>query len=174
MKCVVCGIREGTEKLEVSDRFVSYAELFAGDLVCDRCALLFKDRKLRSSNWILLNGEFRVLDKKELINVLKDPPIGSLIYVKASGRKYGFLKCMKCSSTKVLVALCGEEEGAVVVDRKKLAELVDLAERAYSKLKRKSALLGGCSARDWVNEEICKEIECVRGDPAWKLVVRAL
>jgi hypothetical protein len=73
-----------------------------------------------------------------------------------------------------MVALCGEDEGLVLVERGKLRQLVELAQRAYKTLKRKEELLNGCSTSSWVYEELCKLVEEVRGDPAWRIVVRAL
>jgi hypothetical protein len=172
--CVVCGVRPGAKPLDVSEKFVGYPDLFAGSMVCEVCSRLFDDRKLRSSNWILVNNGFKVLDKKELLGVLKNLPIGSLIYVKNSGKKYGFLKCMRFASTKSYATLCGEDEGPVIVSRNKLANLVDLATEAYKKFRKKSVLLDGCSPSEWVYEDLCKRIEEVRGDPAWRIVVRVL
>jgi len=172
--CIVCGVRPGVKPLDVSEKFVGYPDLFAGSMVCEVCSKLFEDRRLRASNWILINNEFKVLDKKELLSVLRDPPVGSIVYVKSSGKKYGFLRCMRFASTKSYVALCGEDEGPVIVSRDRLAALVDLAVEAYKRFRKKTVLLDGCSPNDWVYEDLCKRIEEVRGDPAWRIVVRAL
>jgi len=126
------------------------------------------------SHWILVGDEVRILSKDELLNVLKDPPVGSLIYVKSSGRKYGFLRALRFASTRTHAAICGEDEGLVIVQRSWLSRLVNLAVKAYSTFKRKEALLEGCRASDWLNRELCEEVEKVRGDPAWRIVVRAL
>jgi hypothetical protein len=170
----VCSVRPGVKPLDVSEKFVGYPDLFAGSMVCEICSKLFEDRKLRASNWILVNNEYRVLDKKELLNVLKSPPVGSIVYVKSSGKKYGFLRCMRFTSTKSYVALCGEDEGSVIIARNRLATLVDLAVEAYKRFRKKSVLLDGCSPSEWVYEDLCRRIEEVRGDPAWRIVVRAL
>jgi hypothetical protein len=172
--CIVCGIRPGVKPLDVSEKFVGYPDLFAGSMVCEVCSRLFEDRKLRSSNWVLVNNEFKVLDKKELLSVLRDPPVGSLVYVKSSGKKYGFLRCMRFASTKSYVALCGEDEGLVIIARGRLAKLVDLAVEAYKKFRKKSVLLDGCSPSEWVYEDLCKRVEEAGGDPTWRIVVRAL
>jgi hypothetical protein len=172
--CVVCGVRPGAKPLDVSEKFVGYPDLFAGSMVCEVCSKLFEDRRLRASNWVLVSSEFRVLDKKELLSVLRSPPVASLIYVKSGGKKYGFLRCMRFTSTKSCAALCGEDEGPVIIAKDRLATLVDLAVEAYKKLKKKSVLLDGCSPNEWVCEDLCRRIEEVRGDPAWRIVVRAL
>ena len=174
MKCCVCGVREGVARLRVSEKFVSYPDLFSGGLICTVCSRLFEDRKLRSSNWILIDGEFRILDKSDLLEILWRPPEGSIIYVRSSGRKYGFLKCMKYHSTKTYVALCGEDEGLVIVDRVRLGEVLSTAVEAYSVLKRKTSLANGCNAIEWVHEDVCRVIEELRGDPVWQIVVRVL
>jgi hypothetical protein len=170
----VCGVRPGAKPLDVSEKFVGYADLFTGSMVCELCSKLFEDRRLRSSNWVLVGNEFRVLDKRELLSVLRDPPTGSLVYVKSSGKRYGFLKCMRFSSTRSYTALCGEDEGLVTISRDRLATLIDLAAEAYRRLRKKSALLDGCSPSEWVYEDLCKMVEEVRGDPAWRIVVRVL
>jgi hypothetical protein len=172
--CAVCGCRPGARRLRVSEKFVSYSELYHGSLVCEVCARLIEDQSYRRSSWVLVGGEARRLSKSELLSVLLDPPEGSVIYVKSSGRKYGFLKCLKHASTKTMVALCGEDEGLILVERDKLRQLVEFAREAYNTLKKKEELLNGCSTSSWVYEEVCKLVEEVRGDPAWRIAVRAL
>jgi len=172
--CSICGRRPGVKKLRVSEKFVSYPELYYGSLVCDVCARLLEDKRLKSSSWVLVGGEFRVLERSELLGVLMNPPEGSVVYVKSYGKRYGFLKCMKFASTKTHVVLCGEDEGLVIVPRERLAHLVGLATEFYRKLRRKTTLLEGCLPSEWVYEDVCREIEAVRGDPAWRIVVRAL
>jgi len=172
--CSICGRRPGIKRLRVSEKFVSYSDLYHGSLVCEVCARLIEDQSYRRSNWVLVGDEVRKLSKSELLGVLLDPPEHSVIYVKSGGRKYGFLRCLKHASTKTVVALCGEDEGLVLVERGRLRQLVELAQRAYNALKRKEELLSGCSTSNWVYEELCKLIEGVRGDPAWRVVVRAL
>jgi hypothetical protein len=172
--CIVCGRRPGARRLRVSEKFVSYPDLYHGSLVCEVCARLIEDQSYRRSSWVLVGDEVRKLSKSELLGVLLDPPENSVIYVKSGGRRYGFLRCLKHTSTKTAVALCGEDEGLVLIERSRLRQLVELAQRAYNVLKRKEELLNGCSTSNWTYEEICKSIEEVRGDPAWRIVVRAL
>ncbi len=57
-------------------------------------------------------------------------PPGSLIYVKAMGRKLGMLSCLRFVATEKFAALCGEEEGFIYVDRTHLLKLTDLAQTA--------------------------------------------
>ena len=123
---------------------------------------------------MLVGDELKVLSKEELLNILQNPPERSLIYVKSGGRRYGFLRGLKYMTTKNVVVLCGEDEGVVFVERNKLKQLVELAKKAYSVLGRKRDLLCGCSVGNWAHKELCEEIEKVRGDPAWGIVVRAL
>jgi len=172
--CSVCGRRPGVKRLRVSEKFVSYSDLYHGSSVCEVCAKLIEDQSFRRSNWVLVGDELKVLSKSELLNILLNPPEHSVIYVKSSGRKYGFLRCLKHTSTKTVAALCGEDEGLVLIERSKLRQLVELAQKAYNVVKRKEDLLSGCSTSNWVYEEICKLIEEVRGEPAWRIVVRAL
>jgi hypothetical protein len=174
MSCVICGRRPGVKKMQVSENFVSYSELHHGSLICDVCSKLLEDQTYRRSHWLLIGNEIKQLSKEELLNILTNPPDDSLVYVKSSGRKYGFLKGLKYSSTKTIAVLCGEDEGLVFVEKNKLKQLVELAQRAYKVLKRKEELLNGCSASSWVHEELCKCVEKVRGDPVWRIVVRAL
>jgi hypothetical protein len=174
MMCSVCGRRPGARRLTFSEKFVGYSDMFAGSAACDVCYMLIKDESYRRSHWILVNDTVRKLSKSELLNILRDPPIGSLIYVKSSGRRLGFIKCLRFTSTRSVVALCGEDEGPILIERAKLREVVDAAVKAYSTLKRKAPLLEGCSASDWVYEDVCKLVEWYRGVPAWGLVVRSL
>jgi len=169
--CSICGRREGTQPLKVSDNFVSYSELFPGTAVCDVCNKLLQYRK---SHWVLTGDEARILNKEELMKVLEDPPINSLVYVKSAGRKYGFLHALRFTSTSTMAALAGEDEGAVLVPRERLKYLISLAKEAYSTFKKKTPLLEGCSPNDWTHRELCEQIERVRGEIAWRVVVRAL
>jgi hypothetical protein len=137
--------------------------------------MLVEDRRYRMSNWVLVGDEVRVLSsKEELLKLLQDVPRDSLVYVRSSGRKHGFIRCLRFRSSERLVALCGEDEGLQLTTKERLSELVGLAVKAYSVLKRKSSLLEGCSTQEWQYEDICKIIEGVRGDPVWRIVVRAL
>jgi len=172
--CSICGRREGIQPLKVSDNFVSYSELFPGTAVCDVCNKLLRDTQYRKSHWVLIGDEARILNKEELLKVLEDPPTNSLIYVKSAGRKYGFLHALRFSSTNTLVALAGEDEGAVLVPRERLKYLIDLAKEAYNAFKKKTPLLEGCGINDWVHKELCEKVEQVRGELAWRFVVRAL
>jgi hypothetical protein len=173
--CSVCGRRPATRRLKVSEKFTAYPDLYVGLNACSLCATLVEDRRYRMSHWILVGDEVRILSsKEELLKVLQDVPRDSLVYVKSSGRKHGFIKCLRFRSSERLIALCGEDEGLQLTTRERLSELVGLAIKAYGVLKRKSSLLEGCSTMEWQYEDVCRMIEGVRGDPVWKIVVRAL
>lgn len=174
MTCSICGRRKATRRLRVSEKFTAYPDLYAGTAVCDICGKLIEDPRYRRSHWVLIGDDVKLLDKGELLKVLEDPPPGSLIYVKSKGRRYGFLHALRFTSSGTMVALCGEDEGTVFIPRDRLSYLVKLAENAYNTLKRKTPLLEGCSAGEWMHEGLCKEIEQVRGELAWRIVVRAL
>lgn len=172
--CSICGRREWKQPLKVSDNFVSYSELFPGKSVCEVCNKLLRDTQYRKSHWVLTGDEARILNKEELMTVLEDPPINSLVYVKSAGRKYGFLHALRFTSTSTIAALAGEDEGAVLVPRERLKHLISLAKEAYSTFKKKTPLFEGCSPNDWTHRELCEQIERVRGEIAWRVVVRAL
>jgi hypothetical protein len=175
MLCSVCGRRPAVKRLKVSEKFTAYPDLYAGLNACSLCAMLVEDRRYRMSNWVLVGDEVRVLgSKEELLKLLQDVPVGSLIYVRSSGRKHGFIRCLRFRSSERLVALCGEDEGLQLTTKERLSELVGLAVKAYSVLKRKSSLLEGCDTLEWRYEDVCRAIEGVRGDPVWRIVVRAL
>jgi len=170
----VCGRRPASRKLRVSEKFTAYPDLFSGAMVCDVCAQLIEDARYRRSHWLLVGDRVEVLDRARLLEVLRDPPEGSLVYVRSGGRRHGFVRALRYASTKSIVALCGEDEGSILISRERLRYLVDLAERAYRTLKRKGALLNGCDAKEWVHEDLCREVEKVRGEPAWRVISRAL
>jgi hypothetical protein len=173
--CSVCGRRPATRRLKVSEKFTAYPDLYAGLNACNLCATLIEDRRYRASHWVLVGDDVRLLgSREELFKVLQDVPVDSLIYVRSSGRRHGFVRCLRFRSSKQVVALCGEDEGLQLVSRSRLSELVGLAVKAYGVLKRKSSLLEGCSTLEWQYEDICRMIEGVRGDPVWRIVVRAL
>ena len=172
--CSICGRRKATHRLKVSEKFTSYPDMYAGTSICDVCGKLIEDPRYRRSHWILVGDDVKLLTKEELLKVLEDPPIGSLIYVKSAGRKYSFLRALRFASTNTMVALCGEDEGVVFVPRDRLSYLVKLARDAYNTLRRKTSLLEGCGTGEWVYEDLCREIEQVRGELAWRIVVRAL
>jgi len=171
--CCICGKRAGSRRLKVSEKFVSFPELFSGSLICDLCSTLL-DGNFRRSSWVFTGDGVRQVPRGELLEALRNPPVGGFVYVKSGGRKYGYLRCLRYGSSSALAVLCGEDEGPVFVGRNRLAELVEQAVEAYRVLGRKQPLLEGCSATDWVHEDVCRLVESVRGDPAWKIVVRAL
>jgi len=173
--CSACGRRPASRRLKVSEKFTAYPDLYAGLRVCDACARLIEGKIYRMSSWLLReDGSVEVLPKGRLLEVLRDPPVGSLVYVRGAGRKHGFVRALRFSSSRTVAAVCGEDEGVLLVPRERLRELVDLAREAYAALRRKGALLEGCSASEWRHEDLCKKIEGVRGDPAWRVIVRAL
>lgn len=172
--CCVCGSRPGVKRVRVSEKFVSYPDLFAGGMVCELCSKLFEDKRFRTSSWLLVNGEIRFLDRKELLDMLRNLPENSLIYIKSSGRRYGFLKCMRLRSSKSTAVVCGEDEGPITVPRERLVKVLDAAVAAYKVFKRKSVLVSGCTASDWVYEDVCRSVEEHRGEPLWQAVVRVL
>jgi len=173
--CSACGVNPASKRLRVSEKFVSFPDLYSGGTLCEVCARLVEDRRFRASHWLLLpDGTVKLLSKGELVEALRNPPPGSLVYVKSKGRKHGFLRALRFRSTTTVAAVCGEDEGALLVPREKLARFVELAEKAYAALKRKQALIEGCSASEWVHEDLCREIEEVRGDPLWRIVTRAI
>lgn len=174
MKCAVCGLNEGLYDIEFSDNFVSYSEIFNGGKVCEKCYSLLKDQKYRRSSWIMTQDGVKTLDKSEILDMIVNAPEGSLIYVKSRGQKLAFLKALRHRSSRKYVVLCGEDEGMVLISREKLRELVDKARKAMSLGLRKKDLLEGCSTKMWAHREVCEYIEKARGDPSWRIIVRAL
>jgi hypothetical protein len=173
--CSVCGRRPAVRRLKVSEKFTAYPDLYGGLQACNLCATLVEDRRYRASHWVLVGDEVRLLSsREELLKFLQDVPVDSLIYVKSSGRKHGFVRCLRFRSSERLVALCGEDEGLQLTTRERLSELIGLAVKAYNVLKRKSSLLEGCDILEWRYEDVCRAVEEVRGDPVWRIVVRAL
>jgi len=173
--CSACGLNPASKRLRVSEKFVSFPDLYSGGMLCEVCFRLVGDRRFRASHWLLLpDGTVKLLSKGELVEALRNPLPGSLVYVKSKGRKHGFLRALRFRSTATVAAVCGEDEGALLVPREKLKFFLELAEKAYAALKRKQALIEGCSASEWVHEEVCREIEEVRGDPLWRIVTRAI
>ncbi|MEM4436137.1 MAG: hypothetical protein QXO22_04160 [Thermosphaera sp.] len=174
VKCFICGVGEGVVKLEFSDSFVTYGDVFNGRMVCRTCHDLVRDQKFRRSHWVLGVDGVRVLDKAELMDAITGAPEGSLVYVKSRGQKLTFLRALRHRSTKNYVAVCGEDEGVVIVRRERVRTFVERAREAHSLGIRKTEMLEGCSTRSWTYKEVCDFIEGVRGDPLWRIVVRAL
>jgi hypothetical protein len=170
--CSVCGRRPAAQRLSFSDNFTGYDKLYGGGYVCGVCAELVKS--WRNKHFILVGDAPRELRREELLKTILTQPPGSLIYVKSAGRKLGMLSCLRFAATERFAALCGEEEGFVYVERNRLSKLVDLAQAAVRTLKRRSALVEGCRAEDWVHRELCEEVERWRGSPAWSILARAV
>ncbi len=135
---------------------------------------MLTDTRYRKNHWVLTDSGVKFLDKDELKEVLKNPPPGSLVYVRASGRKLSFARALRFRSSAGFVALVHEDEGFVYMPRNRYTQLWGLAERAFNVFKKKTTLLEGCSTDEWVYEELCREVEEARGDPAWRIIVRVL
>ncbi len=170
--CSVCGRRPATQRLSFSDNFAGYDKLYGGGYVCGVCADLLKN--WRNRHFILAGDVPRELKREELLKAILAQPPGSLIYVKAMGRKLGMLSCLRFMATEKFAALCGEEESFIYVDRTRLLKLADLAQMAIKTLKRKTALLEGCRAEEWIHRELCEEVERWRRDPVWSVLTRAV
>ena len=162
--CSLCGRRIAKHRLRFSEKFVGFPDMFDGDMVCDVCYKIFTSQEFRRRNWAIVGDEVGILDKKQLFKMVSDPPVNSLIYVKSSGRKMGFLRCLRYASSKTMVALCGEDEGPVIV----------ISYPVYLAPKREMSLLDRFSPREWEHHDLCMKIESMKGDPLWQILVRVL
>lgn len=174
VKCFICGVGEGVVEFEFSDSFVTYGDVFNGRMVCRTCHDLVRDQKFRRSSWVLAGGHVRILDRQGLLDALLNAPEGSIVYVRSRGQKLTFLKALRHRTTKNYVVVCGEDEGVVIARRERVRTFVERAREAHSLGIRKTEMLEGCSTRSWTHKEVCDFIEGVRGDPLWRIVVRAL
>ncbi|MEM0473028.1 MAG: hypothetical protein QXX84_09040, partial [Sulfolobales archaeon] len=172
--CFICGVNEGVRRLEFSDSFVTYGDVFSGGMACDVCYMLVKDQRYRRSSWILVGGEVRILDKSQLLDAILKAPPGSLVYVKSRGQKLAYLRSLRFRSTVGYIVVCGEDEGLIVERRSKVLEYAGRLSKLVSLGFRKSDLLNGCSVEVWRYRDECEYVEKVRGDPLWRVMVRAV
>lgn len=173
-KCFICGVNEGVKNLEFSDKFVTYGDVFSGSMACDVCYMLVKDQRYRRSSWILVGSEVRILDKSQLLDAILKAPPGSLVYVKSRGQKLSYLRSLRLRSTVEYIVMCGEDEGLIVERRSKVLEYAGRLTELLSLGFRKSDLLKGCSVEMWRYRDECEYVEKVRGDPLWRVLVRAV
>jgi len=174
-KCIVCGrMTKSGHRIDFSDNFTMWALLQEGDCICEHCYTLCRDQKYRRKSWVATKDGIKFLEKKDLLSTLLSPPNPPFaIYITKSGKKQGFLLLVKRPSLSRDRFFIAFEDSLVWVDRKKLEEMVAVAEAARKLKFRKSDLLDP-STKCWVHRDLCEKIVEFRKNPLWEVVVYAI
>jgi len=175
-RCVVCGRETKGFKASFPETFTAYPLLEGGSIVCGRCWSMLKNGDLRRRSWLAcIEGNkpaVRFLSRQEALQVLLEPPQPPFaVYLTKTGKKQGFLLLANRVSTSRDLFYVALDDQLLLVDRKKLQRYVELARRAVEAGLRKGDLSEGCGVKAWEHEDLCREVEAVRGDPLWGLAV---
>ncbi len=96
--CVMCGQETNAGiplKNCVSDNFMGWNSLFAGNCMCPHCAFLFSDQVFRRKSWVASPEEFRTFKNVEASEILFNPPNPPFfIYIAKIGQRQSWLCCI--------------------------------------------------------------------------------
>lgn len=175
-RCIVCEqyTRNG-HKIDFSNNFTSWNLLGDGDCICEYCYTLCRDQQYRRKSWVATPDGIKFLKREEVLPVLLDPPkIPFAIYITRSGKKQGFLhlrKRVNYSKERYYIAF---EDELLFITRFELQRMVDVAKKARELKFPKTELINGVSITRWQYEDLCMQIEELRNNPVWEVVVYAI
>ena len=126
------------------DTFVSFDRVYSGGVICPYCYHVFKEAGYRRNHWVVTPSFFSFLDNESALRTLLDPPREPFaIYVTRSRRKHGWIRIARHVNFSRERFLVGFDEEVVMVDRKRLEEIVDLVGRLRALKIPKSEIASG-------------------------------
>jgi hypothetical protein len=94
-RCAICaGLTRAGWRQSPSDTFTAWAQLYAGEVICEYCWALLKDRRVRAHSWLATPGHIRFVegDRSWFWDALQAPPEGPFaIYVTVGRQKQGWV-----------------------------------------------------------------------------------
>ena len=184
--CVVCG-GHGTGYAMadlVSDGFTAWRYLRHGDCCCEQCSVLFRDRRLRGSSWVVSGTELRFIERADVLPALFDPPAPPFfIYVRKSGasggRKHGVLASMNLVAGNCDRYAFGHEgyDCPIWFQRAHAEKYRGQVEAVRAVGIAKRDLTGETSYVAWKRAHAAGEMELLRSiqqnkhDPLWEIIV---
>lgn len=173
-RCVICGFETSKgHPVDFSDNFTAWALLQEGNCICEYCYELIKNQDYRRKSWIAGSDGIKFLRQEEVLPTMLDPPVPFAMYITRTGKKQGFLHLVNrvnYSKDRYFVAF---DDELIFVDRRRLEEMVKVAEEARKLGFSKSDLVNP-SVRRWRHRGLCERILRFSGDPVWQVVVYAI
>jgi hypothetical protein len=194
-KCVMCSAESDVLKpFKPSANFTSWDLLASGSGICRSCQDVFSNQEYRRRSWVMLRDSSNINDKadseekqqrnqffrkaKEVLPFIVSPPKPPFaIYTASTGQKQTFLKLFRVgffNHSRDPFWICDEDLGLIHVHASRARELSELASLGFRTFGKKLPLLEDFSVKDWEHVELCEQIEIVKGDPLWQLIVRLL
>lgn len=186
--CYVCGrVTDRGWREAPSDNFTAWSQIYLGDVMCQRCRPLFKDRQIRMRSWILSASgglELQTKDNPGMIwRYLVDPPDPPYaIYVTAGGQKQGWISLGRYVSTSRASYWIGTDwlDRPIRMSPAWVRERGELIARLRERKTLKQVLMDGqfssgayerAMREGW--EADIEEVRALVGDPRWEVAVRA-
>jgi len=174
--CVFCGQRgEALRPITFSNSFTAYQFLQAGSGACPQCFKLFQNPKTRKTSWILHGEDGEIRELEHPLETLLNPPNPPFfIYLTKQKRKHGWIRVINYPALNRDKFIIAYEENRVLIDRQRLAKLVEFARRLRSRNIPVNILLSGNPSASQVRrfkltrEEI-DELKTMRGDFQWEI-----
>ena len=167
-----------------SSSFTAWAQCFGGDVICEYCYSMLKDRRFRQRSWMATPGTVRYTtqdDREWLLPALLSPPEPPFaFYVTVSYKKQGWITLLNRVSYSGNHYWCGTDfaDAAVAMHVDKIRDWSALLDVLREQKIPKSALVSGMYGphhyRRAMDTGILPELERARllaGNPAWEVVV---
>jgi hypothetical protein len=168
-----------------SDSFTAWAQLYVGDVICEYCWALLKDRRFRARSWWAAEGQVRFVegDRAWFWTALQRPPsVPFAVYVTAGHQKQGWICGARyvAQSADRYPVMTDWLDRPVWLDRAYLAAHGPLLARLRALGLSRTALLAGPrpalmarALRDgWAG--MLDDLERVRHDPRWEVCVHVI
>jgi hypothetical protein len=185
--CYVCGATTETGwRGAPSGKFTAFSSCFAGDVVCEGCQVLLKDRRFRVYSWVMSRAWVAFADKEHrsaIWSALLDPPAPPwAMYQTQAGQKQGWLSIAACvnESRNAYRVAVDWLDRAVLMDARWVSGVAPVvAALREAKVTKDSLRSGSWSMRDYrraleadLMDEYRKAYK-LAGDPRWEVLVNA-
>lgn len=170
-----------------SGNFTAWAQTCGGDVICERCMALLRDRRFRTASWLATPSGVRFTQREEsrrwLWEALCDPPDPPLaVYLTRGGQKQSWISLMHCLTTSRERLWVGTDwtDRPVLLERAWVARVAPLVELLRARgLSRQRLVAGDYRMQDYRRamadgvEQLLEEARGLVGDPRWEVLVYA-
>ena len=143
--CIFCMLptQHGFPLSKISKTFTdwNYAYQVPQPVVCEYCYSFLKNENVRRRSWVITQGQLRLLDRRQVLQVLQEPPQPPFaIYVALKGKKHGWLRLLHKIATNKEQYYIAIDDALLYIDRTKIKEYVKLLQEARKQGAKKSEL----------------------------------
>lgn len=119
----------------------NYAYQVPSPVICEYCYSFLRNENVRRKSWVITQGQLRFLDRKQVLQVLLEPPQPPFaIYIAIKGKKHGWIRLLNKIATNREQYYIAVDDNVLYIDRTKLRQYVQLLVEARKTGARKSEL----------------------------------